>query len=180
MIYRFLIVSDEVENFMREIQLDASATFLDLHRLIVKACGYEDNQITFFTICERGWEKGEDITLEEMDGYTGRRSRVMADTELSECLEDEKQHLLYTFDTLADRVLFIELAQIIHGKNLKDGKISRSIGDAPQQVLDFDEMLARNPVSSTDSSLSTGDDLYGSEVDASEIDLEGFDISDDF
>ena len=98
----------------------------------------------------------------------------------SEYLEDEKQHLLYTFDTLADRVFFIELAQIVHGKNLKEGKISRSIGDAPQQVLDFDEMLNRNPVSASDSSLGLDDELYGSEVDTSEIDLEGFDISDDF
>ena len=54
MIYRFLIISDEVDNFMREIQLDANATFLDFHRLIIKACGYEDNQLTSFTICERG------------------------------------------------------------------------------------------------------------------------------
>ena len=180
MIYRFLIISDEVDNFMREIQLDANATFLDFHRLIIKACGYEDNQLTSFTICERGWEKGDEITLEEMDSYTGRGNRIMADTELSEYLEDEKQHLLYTFDTLADRVFFIELAQIVHGKNLKEGTISRSIGDAPQQVLDFDEMLNRNPVSASDSSLGLDDELYGSEVDTSEIDLEGFDISDDF
>ena len=80
MIYRFLIISDEVDNFMREIQLDANATFLDFHRLIIKACGYEDNQLTSFTICERGWEKGDEITLEEMDSYTGRGNRIMADT----------------------------------------------------------------------------------------------------
>ena len=41
-------------------------------------------------------------------------------------------------------------------------------------------MLNRNPVSASDSSLGLDDELYGSEVDTSEIDLEGFDISDDF
>ena len=124
MIYRFLIISDEVDNFMREIQLDANATFLDFHRLIIKACGYEDNQLTSFTICERGWEKGDEITLEEMDSYTGRGNRIMADTELSEYLEDEKQHLLYTIDTLADRDFFKELAQKVHGKNQCHGTIN--------------------------------------------------------
>ena len=67
MIYRFIIISDEVDGFMREIQIDADAKFLELHKLILASCGYEDNQLTSFTICENGWEKGQEITLEEMD-----------------------------------------------------------------------------------------------------------------
>ena len=49
MIYRFTIISDEVDGFMREIQIDADAKFLELHKLILEACGYEDNQMTSFT-----------------------------------------------------------------------------------------------------------------------------------
>lgn len=64
MIYRFLIISNEVDNFMREIQIDADAKFLELHQLILQACGYEDNQPASFTICEKGWQKGSEITLE--------------------------------------------------------------------------------------------------------------------
>ena len=32
MVYRFTIISDEVDNFRREIQIDSEATFLDFHR----------------------------------------------------------------------------------------------------------------------------------------------------
>ncbi len=32
MIFNFRIVSDEVDNFKREIEIDATATFLDLKR----------------------------------------------------------------------------------------------------------------------------------------------------
>ena len=180
MIYKFTIISDEVENFMREIKISADAKFLELHRLILESCGYEDNQMTSFTICENGWEKGQEITLEEMDAGADEDSYIMAETELSEFLEDEKQHLLYTFDPLADRVFFIELSEIKTGKTLAQGKVTRSLGNPPQQTLDFDEMFARNPIVDTSSILDDEDDLFGDEIDSSEIDLEGFDISDEF
>ena len=179
MIYRFILISDEVDGFMREIQIDADAKFLELHRLILESCGYEDNQLTSFTICENGWEKGQEITLEEMDTDADEDSYIMAETELNELLEDEKQHMLYTFDPLADRVFLIELSEIKTGKNLEKGKITRSVGEPPAQTLDFDEMFARNPIVDT-SSVMDDEDMYGSEVDSSEIDLEGFDISDEF
>ncbi len=180
MIYRFIIISDEVDGFMREIQIDADAKFLELHKLILESCGYEDNQLTSFTICENGWEKGQEITLEEMDTDADEDCYIMAETELSQFLEDEKQHLLYTFDPLADRVFFIELSEIKTGKNLKEGKITRSIGEPPAQTLDFDEMFARNPIADTSSSVMDDESMFGDEIDSSEIDLEGFDISDEF
>lgn len=179
MVYRFILISDEVEDFMREIKIDSDATFLDFHKAILKSCGYNDDQITSFTICENGWEKGQEITLEEMDTDADEDSYIMAETELSQFLEDEKQHMLYTFDPLADRVFFIELSEIKTGKNLKEGKITRSLGEPPAQTLDFDEMFARNPIVET-SSVMDDEDLFGDEIDSSEIDLEGFDISDEF
>lgn len=176
MIYRFTIISDEVDDFMREIKIDADATFYDLHKLILEACGYKDDQLTSFTICEDGWEKGQEITLEEMDTSVDTDSYTMADTELSEFLEDEKQHLLYTFDPLADRVFFIELSSIKSGSMI-GGEISRKMGNAPQQVLDFDEMFARNPIAGG-ADIMDDSDMFGDEVDMEDIDLEGLEISD--
>mgnify|MGYP002626062730 CR=1 FL=1 len=176
MIYKFTIISDEVENFMREIKISADAKFLELHKLILESCGYKDDQLTSFTICENGWEKGQEITLEEMDTSSDVDSYVMAKTELSEFLEDEKQHLLYTFDPLADRVFFIELSSIKPGQ-MEHGEVTRSQGDAPQQTLDFDEMFARNPITGGDD-IMDDDDLFGEDVDMEDIDLEGLEISD--
>lgn len=179
MVYRFTIISDEADDFMREIKIDADAKFIELHKLILQSCGYEDNQLTSFTICENGWEKGQEITLEEIDTDVDEDCFIMAETPLSEFLEDEKQHLLYTFDPLADRVFFIELSEITTGKTLAQGKVTRSIGEPPVQALDFDEMFARNPIVDT-SSIMDDDDFFGDEIDNDEIDLEGFSISDEF
>lgn len=174
MIYRFTIISDEVENFMREIKIDSNATFLDLHGLIIESCGYKDDQMTSFTICEDGWEKGQEITMEVMDTESYEDSYIMAETELSEFLEDEKQHLLYTFDLLADRVFFIELSEIITGKSMKGGKVTKSLGDAPRQMIDFDEMLAINPVDNN----VFDDDAYDEGFNDEDLDIAGLEISD--
>ncbi len=175
MVYRFTIISDEVDDFMREIKIDSDAKFLELHKLILESCGYADDQLTSFTLCENGWEKGQEVTLQEMDTDSDEDSFVMADTCLSDLVEDEKQHLLYTFDPLADRCFFIELSEIITGKVLKTGVVSRSMGDAPAQTIDFDEMFAKNPVVTTFD--EDDDDLYGSDISDEDIDLEGLDIS---
>ena len=175
MVYRFTIISDEVDNFMREIKIDSDATFLDLHQLIINSCGYSDDQLTSFTICENGWEKGQEITMEVMDTDSYEDSFIMAETELNEFLEDEKQHLLYTFDPLADRVFFIELSEVIPGKSMEEGKVTKSIGDAPQQMLDFDEMLNMNPVQT---SVFDDDDVFDEGFDQEDIDIAGLEISD--
>ena len=38
MIYRFTIISDEFDDFVREIQIDPEATFYDFHEAILKMC----------------------------------------------------------------------------------------------------------------------------------------------
>lgn len=49
MIYRFTIISDEVDNFVREIQIDPEATFYDFHEAILKSTGYTNDQMTSFS-----------------------------------------------------------------------------------------------------------------------------------
>ena len=100
MIYRFTIISDEVDDFIREIKIDSDATFYDFHKSILDACGYSDDQMTSFFICDEDWEKEKEITLEDMGTSSEEDSWIMKDTRLSELIEDEKQRQLYVFDHL--------------------------------------------------------------------------------
>ena len=52
MVYRFIFISDEVDDFYREIQISSSATFLDFSNAILKSVGYPDDQMTSFFMCE--------------------------------------------------------------------------------------------------------------------------------
>ena len=98
MVYRFTLISDEVDDFLREIQIDPEATFYDFHKAILKSVNYTDDQMTSFFICDDDWEKEKEITLEEMNDDPEVDSWVMKDTTISELIEDEKQKLIYVFD----------------------------------------------------------------------------------
>lgn len=171
MIYRFTIISDEVDDFVREIQIDPEATFFDLHEAILKAANYTNDQMTSFFICDDDWEKGKEVTLEEMDDNPEIDSWVMKDTAISELVEDEKQKLLYVFDYITERCFFIELSEIITGKDMNGAKCTKKSGDAPKQTVDFEEMTAAG------GSLDLDENFYGDQdFDLEDFDQEGFDI----
>ena len=172
MVYRFTLISDEVDDFIREIKIDSEATFHDFHEAILKAAGYKNDQLTSFFICDDDWEKEQEITLEDMGTSSDEDSYIMKETKLSDLLEDEKQKLLYVFDPLSERVFFIELSEIITGKDLDNAICSRKAGEAPKQTLDFDEMMANNG-----GNLDLDENFYGDQdCDMEDFDPEGFDM----
>ena len=173
MIYRFTIISDEVDDFVREIQIDPEATFFDLHEAILKAANYTNDQMTSFFICDDDWEKEKEITLEEMDNNPEIDSWIMKETRLNELIEDEKQKLLYVFDYMTERCFFIELSEIITGKEIKGAKCTKKSGEAPKQTVDFEEMAAGG------GSLDLDENFYGDQdFDMEDFDAEGFDVND--
>lgn len=175
MIYQFTLISDEVDDFMREIQIDSDASFLDLHQAILQSVGYADNQMTSFFICEDNWEKRQEITLEEMDSASDEDNYVMEDTRLSELIEDEKQKLIYVFDPLTERSFFIELCKIILGKDLILPVCTRKKGAAPSQETDIDAFTASLANQGTE---DLGENFYGDEsFNEDDFDPEGFDIA---
>ena len=112
-----------------------------------------------------------DPTLEEMDDNPEMDSWVMKDTTISELIEDEKQKLLYVFDYMTERCFFIELSEIITGKEMKGAKCTKKEGDAPKQTIDFEEMAANS------GSLDLDENFYGDQdFDLEEFDQEGFDM----
>lgn len=173
MIYRFTIISDGVDDFVREIQIDPEATFFDLHEAILKAANYTNDQMTSFFICDDDWEKEKEITLEEMDNNPEMDSWIMKETRLNELIEDEKQKLLYVFDYMTERCFFIELSEIITGKEIKGAKCTKKSGEAPKQTVDFEEMAAGG------GSLDLDENFYGDQdFDMEDFDAEGFDVND--
>lgn len=173
MIYRFTIISDEVDDFVREIQIDPEATFYDFHKAILTSVGYTDDQMTSFFTCDDDWEKEKEITLEEMGGDSEEDSWVMKETEVSELVEDEKQKLLYVFDYLTERCFFIELSEIITGKDMEGAKCTKKAGEAPKQTMDIEDISANN------TSMDLDETFYGDQdFDIEEFDKDGFDIDD--
>lgn len=172
MLFRFLIVSDEVDDFIREIKIDSEATFLDLHNSILDAVGYTKDQMTSFFICDDDWSKKNEITLVDMGSSSEEDSYIMEDTRLEELLEDEGQKLLYVFDYLTERAFFMELREVIPGQNLDQPALGKTEGEPPLQIMPIEEFDTKAATATT----PLGEDFYGdSEYNIDELDEEGFD-----
>lgn len=109
-----------------------------------------------------------------MDTESDEDSYIMEDCVLNDFLEDEKQKLMFVFDYLNERALYIELSEIITGKNLKNPQCTLSTGEAPDQFKDLEDIKAGTDVS------DLGETFYGDEsFNMDELDREGFDGLDD-
>ena len=165
MVYRFLILSDEVANFKREIQISSEATFLDLHHAILDSTAYSRDEICSFFICDDDWRKKVEITLVDMGASSEVDIYLMENTPLEELLEDEQQKLLYIFDYMYERAFFMELSEIITGKKMEKPVCSLAIGQPPAQTVPIDEMEKRVE------HFNIGEDFYGdSDFNEDELD----------
>ena len=117
-IYRFVILSDEEESFVREIEMLQNHTFLDFHKAIQTACDFDHSQMTSFFLVDNNWNKLKELTLENLGDDCGQFSaNYMGKTYLKNELKFRKQKLLYVFDFFTERVLFIYLRDIYPAKS---------------------------------------------------------------
>ncbi len=171
MIYKLTFSCEEGDpNFRRVFEADADATFLDLHNAILKSVDYPDDQMTSFYMCNDDWEKGQEVTLVEMDSNFEYDNMVMNDTRLSDLLEEQGQRLIYVFDPMFERYFFGSLKEIKAG-SMNGVECVESKGKAPKQLKSDDSMAAINAKGGDD--LDFGDE-FRDELDLGDIDMEGF------
>ena len=182
MLYKIKFISDEVEGFLRELQIDSEATFLHLAKAILDACDFPDDQMTSFYVDNEDWERGQQITREDMGGGSADEDcYVMGDTRLSEFVEDEGQNFEFVFDPFSDRVFYLTVRELIPGKHLEKAEVVRSAGNPPQQIAELDfSMPAAATTKGGAADDDDADDIYGegASFNDDELDLEGFEIMD--
>jgi hypothetical protein len=104
MVYRFVVLSDEDEAFVREFEFLESHSLLDFHNAIQEELEFDRSQIASFYMATDSWEKEEEFTLFDM----GAGSSTMENATLEDVIFRKNQKLLYVFDFFNDRALFIE------------------------------------------------------------------------
>lgn len=177
MVYRFKLVSDEVTNFAREIEIDSENTFLQLRNAVLDSVDFSKDELDSFFLCDDDWQREEEITLEDMGTVSSDQDLwLMEETPLSELIE-ENQKLVFVFDYLTERSFFMELKEMIPNRKLVEPVCTFKKGKAPKQVIDMDDfekkidLKAQEKIDSIDDiDVYTGDEF-------NEEDLEdGFDI----
>lgn len=170
MIYRITFYSEESDSFKLVFEADSEATFLDLHKAILAALHYSDDQMTSFFLCDDRWERSLEITLVEMDSADGA-TQVMEDTHLNDLLTTRHQKFMFVFDPLSDRYLSGDLALMKEG-NREGIALIKLEGKAPKQLLESDP-FDLNALAAQGSSLDLGTDMYGtSDFNSDELDMD--------
>ena len=104
MVYKFVVLSDEDEAFIREFEFLESQSLLDFHNALQEELEFDRSQIASFYLSTENWEKEEEFTLFDM----GSGSSTMENAVLEEVIYRKNQKLLYVFDFFNDRALYIE------------------------------------------------------------------------
>lgn len=160
MLYHFLILSGEKEDFVREILINSDTTFLDFHEAIQESVGFDTSQIASFYISDVNWSKGQEIMLIKMDKRTGEDELIMQDVKLQDMVHSKKDRLIYQFDFFSNRGFFIELLSLSKDRSIAQPALIKSEGEAPEQILLDDVGL--DEVSSL-LGLTDEDDEFGDE-----------------
>ena len=124
--YKFKVFYDEVEDFVRDVDVLANTNFEDFHLFLYKCLGLQGNEFAAFSICDQKWNKQKEITLmdtseededfenpeyEEEDSFS-TKSRlpkfVMKDAILKDFITDPHQHILYEYDFMDPKTFYIE------------------------------------------------------------------------
>lgn len=134
MIYKFRVVSDEVELFARNIEINAESTFLQLHEAIQASVKFDSTQLASFYIGDKDWTRGQQITLLDMSDADDD-TLLMSDVMLTDHIKKVNDNLVYVFDFFNDRAFYVTLAEIkkVDPKAHYPQSIG-AIGEAPKQV----------------------------------------------
>jgi len=132
MVYKFVVLSDEDESFVREFEFLDSHTLLDFHNQIQDELEFDKSQMASLFMTTDTWEKEEEFTLFDM----GTGSSTMDLAVLEDIIFRKNQKLLYVFDFFNDRALFVEYTgevKEIEGREYPS--CTNSKGVAPKQVV---------------------------------------------
>ena len=172
MILLFRIISNEDQEFYRDLVIDGSDTFLDFHHVLQENLGFDPTQLASFFITNEEWEKQNEITLIDMMQEPGAETLTMENVIMEQYFDDVNQRMIYVFDFFSERAFFMELIEYSDQESpRKTPFIAQSVGDPPQQLaLDMlmDELT--DDGEADDGEADPGDDDYTPEGDDLRID----------
>ena len=134
MLLQFRMLSDEDDNFLRDYLLPPSMTLADLHAFISDDLKYEKENMASFFLSDKDWNRLAEYTYMDMgmEDNDPNTPKPMTNLTLAEAILGNYNRLIYQFDVMGDRALYLEL---IDAQRDKDGdpQVMLANGEAPDQ-----------------------------------------------
>ena len=187
--YKFRVYYDEVEDFVRDIEILSNDNFENFHKILLSSIGLDGQELASFYICDSKWNKQKEISLmdmgddsekeepeyEEGDEFSLRSKlpiSVMKDSLLKDFITDPHQHIMYEYDFLNPKVFYIELLKVLTAEDgVEYPRCTNKVKELPKQVK---QQPLPNPDDGFEELLEEEDDLDGGfEEGYDDLDLNG-------
>lgn len=137
-VYKFKISFEDYDDTYRIIEIKSTQTFLEFHKAILDAIGFDQKQMASFYMSNDTWKKEQEITLEDMSDDSDDKTipiPTMKDSRLSMFINDPHQKIIYVYDFMAMWTMLIELTgiEMKEKPGTKYPVLTKSSGLAPKQ-----------------------------------------------
>ncbi|MBS9767677.1 MAG: hypothetical protein KGV44_09095 [Flavobacteriaceae bacterium] len=179
--YLIKITSEEQNDFSFQVKIDATATFLALHNLIIENCGYDGSQLSSFFTLDTEKQRLQEISLMELSADGEEMNVAVMDVAtLGEFIGKEIKFLEFEYDFFGDRFFSLEIIKVLQGKQAK-AEVLELKGTPPPQLsldgfegLDFSAKASQNEEIDYEKYLASFDDCKD-EIEAEFQSLEDWD-----
>jgi hypothetical protein len=138
-VYKFRVLLDDSEEFIRDIEMSSVHTFEDFHKAIVNVAGFDGSQLASFFVADNNWRKLKEITLLDMadpdNEDAENKTEMMRDTRLCDFIDDPHQRFIYVYDYMKMWTFNIELLKIqTTEKNITYPRCVKTVGELPKKM----------------------------------------------
>ena len=154
-VYRFKVYLEDNEDIYRDIDIKASDTFEEFHKIIQEAFKFDAKHAAAFFVSDDYWRKGQEITLRKedlpLDEDEIRKKvepkKLMSDIKIAKYIDQPHQRFVYIFDPNVKWGFMIEMMKITEElPKIKYPLIIKSFGTAPKQYKQIN--MAKEELSS--------------------------------
>ncbi|MDP4588700.1 MAG: plasmid pRiA4b ORF-3 family protein [Flavobacteriales bacterium] len=146
-IIKVRVVADTEEDIFRDIEIEATDTFERLHKSIIAAFDFREDEMASFYMSNDQWERGEEIALMDMGpADDGIPFKSMSNTVLSDMITEPDQKIVYVYDFIRMWCFYIEVVEMKkRALSTIYPKVSMVFGASPEQDQKetdlFDDLL---------------------------------------
>ncbi len=144
--FRVLLDSKENTEIFRDVIIPDSASFEDLYKISIASFGFKGDQMASFYMSNDEWDKGQEITLEDMSfGDEDNTTPVMSTAFVRDFIEAPDQKIILVYDFIRMWIFLLELVGY-EKETPEKPLIALTVGTAPKEDSrsgdDNDELFA--------------------------------------
>lgn len=131
--FRVLLDSKEKIEIFRDVIVPDSASFEDLYKISIKAFEFKGDQMASFYMSNDEWDKGQEITLEDMSfGEEENATPIMSASLVKDFIEAPDQKIILVYDFIKMWIFLLELVGY-EKETPSNPLIALSVGEAPKE-----------------------------------------------